>query len=284
MTWFESWDRHRTRNGYLAVAAYLLVNNGINATSIWMETTRDGSPGFPLWAPFVWEYTSALAVMLLLPLLVQLWVRTPPGFTGIPGQLGKHLLYSAGFSVLHVLLMVGFRQVIYRLAGGDYTFGNWPRELLYEYRKDLWGYLLFFTGFQLYRLVSPRLRGEAAWIGQALSPSQPQEVPEHLLVKKLDREFLIRVEDIEWMEAAGNYVNLHSNGRIYPLRARMSELSDRLATKGFSRIHRSLAVNHRAIDHITYQPSSDGAITLKNGKVLPLSRRYKDEFKQRLGG
>lgn len=84
------------------------------------------------------------------------------------------------------------------------------------------------------------------------------------------------------MESAGNYVNLHSGGRIYPLRSTLADLSKRLAEKGFCRTHRSYAVNFSAIDHITYQPSGDGKITLRNGSVVALSRRYKDEFKQRL--
>jgi DNA-binding LytR/AlgR family response regulator len=84
------------------------------------------------------------------------------------------------------------------------------------------------------------------------------------------------------MESAGNYVNLYSDGRIYPLRSTLADLTLRLAEKGFSRTHRSYAVNYSAIDHISYQTSGDGEIHLKNGTVVALSRRYKDEFKQRL--
>lgn len=108
------------------------------------------------------------------------------------------------------------------------------------------------------------------------------KAPGHFLVKKLDKEFLIRVVEIEWLEASGNYVNLHSKGRIYPLRATLSNTLLQLSSKGFSRIHRSLAVNHKAIDSIRYDSSGDGDILLKSGQQLALSRRYKEAFRAAL--
>ena len=124
-------------------------------------------------------------------------------------------------------------------------------------------------------------------LAKAVNESQANHVeptvpPKHFLVKKLDKEFLVKVEDIEWIESSGNYVNLHSNGRIYPLRSTLTKISERLACAHFSRVHRSFAVNHQAIDNISYQGSGDGEITLKGGKRLALSRRYKDEFKKAL--
>ena len=150
------------------------------------------------------------------------------------------------------------------------------------HRKDVWGYVFFLGLYHLFHFVYRRLKGEANLIEAEPTGNKYAQVPEHLLVKKLDREFLVRVADIEWMESSGNYVNLYSGGRIYPLRSTLAELTDRLRSKGFSRIHRSYAVNHYAIDHISYQPSGDGEIQLKNGHKLNLSRRYKDEFKQKL--
>jgi DNA-binding LytR/AlgR family response regulator len=100
-------------------------------------------------------------------------------------------------------------------------------------------------------------------------------------VRKLDKEFLVKVDDIDWLESSGNYVNLHSKGRIYPLRATLANTVDLLQHKGFSRIHRSLAINHHAIHSISYDPSGDGEILLNSGEKLNLSRRFKDEFRAR---
>jgi hypothetical protein len=246
-----------------------------------MEETRDGIANIHIIEPFLWEYSSAISVLLLLPLLVIFWRHTPLKLTQIKSQFAKHLAVSLLFSILHVSIMVLLRKIAYWSAEANYDFGPVLREFLYEYRKDVWGYVFFLMIYQLYQFVYSRLKGEANLI-DAEQPA-PTQVPDHLLVKKLDREFLVKVDDIEWMESAGNYVNLHSGGRIYPLRSTLAELSRRLTEKGFCRTHRSYAVNFSAIDHISYQPSGDGEISLKNGSVVALSRRYKDEFKQRLG-
>ncbi|GAB3029612.1 LytR/AlgR family response regulator transcription factor [Bowmanella dokdonensis] len=282
MSGFERFERHHRLYVFLIFLGYLLITNSINATSVWMEANRSGSPGIALWEPFVWEYTSTLSVILLLPGLIWLFKKNPPRMTRTGSLLLTHLLGTLVFSILHVAIMVWLREGIYLLAGGDYRFGPVFREFLYEYRKDAWGYLFFYALFYLYNFVYSRLKGEAQLIEQQQDNGW-QTAPEHLLVKKLDREFLVKVADIEWLESSGNYVNLHSGGRIYPLRATLSSLMERLGSAGFSRIHRSYAVNHHAIESISYQPSGDGDIRLKNGQTLNLSRRYKDEFKQKFG-
>lgn len=285
MTLFERFDQHKTRNTFLLISCYLFINNSINATSDWMEATRNGTPEFALIEPFIWEYSSALSVLLLLPVLILFWRRYPLKLTAIKSQVVKHLVVSLIFCILHVCIMVTLREVAYWIAGWNYDFGPILREFLYEYRKDVWGYAFLLTLYQVYQFIYSRLKGEANLIEAQPTPEQNLDcnVPDHLLVKKLDREFLVNVADIEWMESAGNYVNLHSAGRIYPLRSTLSDLSHRLKEKGFSRTHRSYAVNFSAIDHISYQSSGDGEIQLKNGNTVALSRRYKDDFKQRLG-
>lgn len=281
---FERFDKHRRWYMGMLIFAYLFINNSINATSVWMEQNRDGSPAIDLWEPFCWEYTSTLSIMLLLPLFLYLFSLWPPRLTKVWQQLLKHFLGTLLFSILHVSLMVWFREIIYAWQGGDYNFGPILREFVYEYRKDAWGYVFFYGMYNLYHFVYSRLKGEANLIDSVeQSPAVQSKVPGHLLVRKLDKEFLVKVSDIEWMESAGNYVNLHSGGRIYPLRATLATTLERLESAGFSRIHRSYAVNHQAIDNISYQPSGDGEISLKNGHKLNLSRRYKDQFKQQFG-
>lgn len=280
MTWFERFEQHKSRYIYLLMGAYFFINSTINATSEWMEETRDGVANFHIIEPFVWEYSSAISILILLPFLAMFWQRTPLKLTHIKSQLGQHLVASLLFSILHVSIMVSLREIAYWTAEGNYDFGPILREFIYEYRKDVWGYAFFLLFYQLYQFVYSRLKGEANLIDAEPDQQTTTQVPDHLLVKKLDREFLVKVDKIEWMESSGNYVNLHSGGRIYPLRSTLSDLSQRLAEKGFIRTHRSYAVNFSAIDHISYQPSGDGEISLKNGTVVALSRRYKDEFKK----
>lgn len=279
-SFFTRFDQHPKRNLLLLFVIYLLINNSITASSVWMEATRDGNtPGFQLWEPFVWEYSSALSVLLLLPGLIWLYKRFPIRFERLGQFFVVHLLGSLLFAVLHVALMVAMRELVYALMGGNYDFGATGREFFYEYRKDAFGYLFMMGLYHGCVFIYWRLKGEASLV-EAQS-EQPQSAPEHLLVKKLDKEFLVKVADIEWLESSGNYVNLHAEGRIYPFRSTLKGLIPRIESRGFSQIHRSYGVNVNKVKSIESLPSGDGEITLLNGQTLALSRRYKDAFKQK---
>jgi len=284
--WFEKIDRHPRAYGYGLILIYLLLNNGLNANSVWLEHNRQGPADIWWWEPWLWEYSSMLGSLTCLPLLFWWFRRLPLRFDGLGRQLLLHAVATVLFSCAHVAVMVLVRQLVYQSQSLSYDFGPLLREFWYEYRKDAWGYLFWLVGYQLANFVYWRLKGDASLISQAdNSAQQPDQAaetaPQHFLVRKLDKEFLVRVQDIEWLEAAGNYVNLHSQGRIYPLRVTLAQLAEQLQPQGFSRIHRSFAVNHHAIHSISYDASGDGEILLHQGKRLNLSRRYKEEFRNR---
>lgn len=285
---FERFDQRPKLYSYLLLVLYFFINAAINASSVWMEHSRNPANSLSVLEPIVWEYSSAISTLLLCPLLFYWFRRYPLQLTNVKRQLLAHLLGSLLFSLLHVGLMVALRELIYYWHGGNYNFGPLLREFFYEYRKDVWGYIWFLLSYQLLMFGYSRLKGEAHQLDMAedsveqTTTQKNQKAPEHFLVKKLDKEFLIRTDDIEWLEASGNYVNLHSKGRIYPLRATLSSTLDLLSSKGFSRVHRSLAVNHSAIESISYDSSGDGDILLKSGEQLALSRRFKDAFRAAL--
>ena len=284
---FERFDQRPKLYSYLLLVLYFFINAAINASSVWMEHSRDPANSLSVWEPIVWEYSSAISTLLLCPLLFYWFRRYPLQITNVKRQLLAHLLGSLLFSLLHVGLMVALRELIYHWHGSNYNFGPLLREFFYEYRKDVWGYIWFLLSYQLLMFGYSRLKGEAHQLDTedviaGTEVAKNQKAPEHFLVKKLDKEFLIRTDEIEWLEASGNYVNLHSKGRIYPLRAPLSSTLELLSSKGFSRVHRSLAVNHNAIESISYDSSGDGDIYLKCGKQLSLSRRYKEAFRSEL--
>lgn len=281
---FERFDQRPVLYSYLLLTLYFCINAAINASSVWMEHSRDPANSLSLWEPIVWEYSSAISTLLLCPLLFYWFNRHPLKLSGLRQLLLAHLAGTLVFSLLHVSIMVALRELIYHWHGGNYNFGPLLREFFYEYRKDAWGYIWFLLSYQLLMFGYSRLKGEAHQldaedVSGETAVAKSQKTPEHFLVKKLDKEFLIRTDEIEWLEASGNYVNLHSKGRIYPLRATLSSTLELLSSKGFSRVHRSLAVNHNAIESISYDSSGDGDIYLKCGKQLSLSRRYKEAFR-----
>ena len=193
-----------------------------------------------------------------------------------------YFIASLVFSGLHIAGMVTIKEFIYWTQSQNYDMGDVAFELLYEYRKDFWGFIFLLAFITSYRFILSRLHGEASLVTEGEDEPSSQ-VYDRLLVKKLGKEFIVKVEDIEWLESSGNYVNLHIKGRIYPTRATLSRLITQISDKGFCRIHRSHGINLDEVESITPQPSGDSEITLKNGKVLNLSRSYKDEFRTRLG-
>lgn len=190
-----------------------------------------------------------------------------------------HISASLLFSICHLALMITLRKFVYLTVEMQYQFGDLPREFIYEYRKDLWGYLLILLFYNISRFTLSRIRGEANLLDKSEADTSDHQinVPEHFLVKKLDREFLVSTKDISWLESNGNYVNLHAEGRTYPLRATLNELSEKLSGQ-FVRVHRSHAVNTHFIKDVSYKSSGDGEITLLDGELVPVSRRFKSNI------
>ena len=94
-------------------------------------------------------------------------------------------------------------------------------------------------------------------------------------MRKLGTEFLVPARDIEWLEAAENYVNLHVRGRVYPLRSTMAAIQDRLDPQRFVRVHRSYIVNLGFLAQIEPLDTGDARLLLKDGTRIPCSRRYR---------
>lgn len=178
--------------------------------------------------------------------------------------------------------MTALRKLVFLAAGSMYHLGDLSWQLLYEYRKDAWTYAGFIAVIYIYRFILGRMRGEASLVAEGES-NPPEAVPDRLLVKKLGREFIVRVDEIEWLESAGNYVNLHIGKRIYPLRSTLSSLIQQLEPRGFRRTHRSSAVNLEFVASITPLETGDAEILLTGGQKLSLSRRYREEFRSQLG-
>lgn len=283
--WVETLSQRPLLYAWLVYAVFLLLNNSIEANTVWLEHSRDPLNTLDWWEPWLWEISSAISTLLLAPLLFLSFDRQPLRFGQPLQQCGWHFGVSLLFCFAHVALMVAQRELVYGWSGDEYDFGPIARELWYEYRKDVWGYLNLLLTYQLCAMVWRRLRGEASVLAEtdAADPAPDLSVTmaplQHLLVKKLDKEFLLAVSAIEYLEACGNYVNLHSQGRIYPLRTTLAQLIERLGAQGFGRVHRSFAVNHAYVAELSYAPSGDGEIRLKSGVSVPLSRRYKDEFR-----
>ena len=106
---------------------------------------------------------------------------------------------------------------------------------------------------------------------------------ERLLVPEGERLQLIESTAIDWLEADDNYVHVHSASRVYLLRRTLQDLLAQLGEQRFARIHKSAAVNISAIASFTPLFKGDYEVSLRNGRTLRLSRRYKDALFARMG-
>jgi two-component system LytT family response regulator len=106
---------------------------------------------------------------------------------------------------------------------------------------------------------------------------------ERLVVKSSGRVYFVRVEDIDWIEAAGNYVRLHVGKEDHLLRESMAGLEARLDGTRFLRIHRSTIVHVERIRELQPAFHGDYAVILRDGTELTLSRGYRDRLRELLG-
>ncbi len=106
---------------------------------------------------------------------------------------------------------------------------------------------------------------------------------DRLLVPVGETLQLIDSATVEWLEASDNYVHVHTTARSYLLRRTLQDLLEQLGEQQFARIHKSSAVNIAAVKAFTPLFKGDYEVQLRNGKVLRLSRRYKDPLFERMG-
>ena len=99
-----------------------------------------------------------------------------------------------------------------------------------------------------------------------------------ILVKVGEKEILLPVEDIDWIEAAEYYCCLHANGHRYMIRESIGELSNKLDPKLFIRIHRSSIVNLSRIREVYREGSLDGSVVLANGQMVKMSKSGKEKL------
>ena len=259
-----------------------IVQAALNAQISVMDVQR-AHLNIASWQPETWEWSSHLVGLALVPAVIAFERWRPLYFGHFRRNLPWHALATVAFSLLHVGAMVGLRKLVYIAMGSGYDFGNWPRELLYEYLKDWRTYVNILLVVAAYRLLILRLQGEARLLDapdDETPPVEPVERPDRFLVRKLGKEFLVAANDIEFLQASGNYVNLHVRGRDYPLRITMAAIEPRMDPTRFARVHRSWMINLDHIAEIEPLDTGDARLLLRDGTRVPCSRTYRVALKR----
>jgi two-component system LytT family response regulator len=105
------------------------------------------------------------------------------------------------------------------------------------------------------------------------------------MVARINGKILIlRVDDIDWIEAAANYVRVHIGSKQYLVRETMTNLESRLDPDKFLRIHRSIIVRKDRIKELEPLFQGDYSLVLHDGTRLTSSRGYRDRIQMFLQG
>lgn len=110
-----------------------------------------------------------------------------------------------------------------------------------------------------------------------------QPKTDRLVVKSGGRLFFLRTDEVDWIEASGNYVRLHVGPVSHLLRETMNAIEGRLDGEKFFRIHRSRIVNMERIQEMQPWLNGEYAVLLRTGTRLTLSRGYREKLQERLG-
>jgi two-component system LytT family response regulator len=109
-----------------------------------------------------------------------------------------------------------------------------------------------------------------------------EEAPERLYVRHGEKIIPVDVEDILWIEAAGDYSKLHTRDKTYLSSLGIGELADRLDPKRFARVHRSHVIAFPAVDHLRSDGSGGYWVHLTDGTRVRVSRSYAPDVRDRI--
>ena len=110
----------------------------------------------------------------------------------------------------------------------------------------------------------------------------PREYSERLAIKSNGRVNFVNVAEIDWIEAANNYVRVHSGRESYLIRETMSTLEAKLDPRRFARVHRSVIVNMGRVKQLKMMFKGEYEIVMQDGKHLPFGRAYRSRARQLL--
>lgn len=163
---------------------------------------------------------------------------------------------------------------------------------LEAFRVHAIDYLLKPVQRDRFRAALQRARGQLRYRGEDGDRRRFRELIDHverrrsgidrLLVKTDGRAFFVEYDSIDWVEAQGNYVLLHTSAGDHLVRDTMTNMAEELEPKGFARIHRSSIVNLDRVREIQPWFKGDHLVILEDGTELSLTRKYRRTLEERL--
>lgn len=223
-------------------------------------------------------YWPVILWTLYTPVLLRGYQRWPLSGPKWKRNLFYHLLFSLAFAPVARLLAILLDFSGKNLIGWEVT-PAW--EIVYEALyivlasapRALLSYWVVIGAVIIWKYLI--LRNQAA---TRLRPKKPSR--ERILVPHKSAKKMIDVQDIFWIEADRNYVNIHTSDNSFKLRCSLASLYGELDGQQFFRIHRSRIINRAAIESLSHWRRGEYLIRLKNDKLVSSGRTYRHSIKE----
>jgi two-component system LytT family response regulator len=202
----------------------------------------------------------------------------------MPGKTGFDVIESIGWG--------RFPQVIFVTAHDNYAIRAFEVNAL--------DYLLKPIDDERFELAFQRARKSLTLVrdgefgrrlSSVLGDFKPSSCEPHgsatadrLVVRSGGKVVFVKISEIDWIEAADDYVTLHARKQSWLLRQTISEMETNLAPNGFARIHRSTMVNLERIVEMKALDNGEYHIFLRDGTQLKLSRNYRHALSRMFDG
>jgi two-component system LytT family response regulator len=186
--------------------------------------------------------------------------------------LDVHMPGLDGFNVMDTIVAKSVPLVVFVTAFDTYA--------LRAFDVHAFDYLL--KPFDQTRFREMMQRARAQLERMRTGETNPRRGVARLAVRTPGHVAIVRTEEIDWIEAADNYVCIHCGAETHVLRETMNMIEARLSDTQFQRVHRSTIVNVDRIKELQPWFRGDYRILLRNGTQLTLSRKYREKLESTL--
>jgi two-component system LytT family response regulator len=206
----------------------------------------------------------------------------------MPGKSGVDMIREIQSDILPMIIFVtaydSFAVNAFKVHAIDYLLKPVENERLAEAIEKAWQHKSQVGAASekqrlLNLLVSLTGKSPTA-IGELLdAEDQSIEHADRLAIKDGSSITFVPIKDIDWVDAAGDYMCVHVDGATHIMRTTMKELESKLDPSVFQRVHRSTIVNLRRVEKVSSHINGEFHLTLSCGSSLKMSRSYKEKVK-----
>ncbi|HYK81777.1 MAG TPA: LytTR family DNA-binding domain-containing protein [Gemmatimonadales bacterium] len=276
LKWFGFW----TLLGAVASAQFYLAHERPPALpATWGQALAASVPAWWLWA-------------FLSPAVAWLARRFRMDRASFGRHFFIHLGASLDLALVQLVAAVAVQDALHTLRGEPFPFAQ---QLVDAFTTSYhWNVLLYWAILAVVHAgdyhrdleerraavveLEAQLQALAGAPARAVQARRGGEWAERLLVADDGRSYFVRTADVEWIEAARNYVRLHVGGRAHVLRSTLAALERRLDAGRFRRISRSAVVNLDRVREVQPWFHGDAVVILESGTRVTLSRRYRQSL------